>query len=314
MSKVLAFCVALLIAAPALAQNPEADRLFEEGRRLVLEGKYDEACPKFVEAQRLRPGVGTLLNLGDCYERQGKTASASRTFQQAVDAAEAAKDKRVELARSRVESLKARLVKLTIVVPGDMEGLTVSVDGKPFPRESWGKTEVVDPGSFVVSASAPGKPEWTQRVDALKGDVKITISFDDKTSEPAATPSPVVDRPVDPKPRGWSTQRYVAIGLAGVGAISMGVGAIFGSSSKSAHDEADEHCKLGPTGDQCDQTGFDASERAISRGNVATVLFVLGGAAVAGGAVVWFTAPDPKETARTRRGVALTPVGVRGVW
>ena len=75
--------IALSVAsAPASAQSVPPDQraaaetLFNEGRRLMALGRYAEACPVFEESQRLDAGIGTLLNLADCYKKSGRTASA----------------------------------------------------------------------------------------------------------------------------------------------------------------------------------------------------------------------------------------------
>src|SRR5262249_43356511 len=84
--------LALLVAAPlARAQSNKvaAEALFEEGRRLMSEGKVADACPKFADSQSLDPSPGTLLNLASCYEKMGMTATAWATYREAASLASA---------------------------------------------------------------------------------------------------------------------------------------------------------------------------------------------------------------------------------
>ena len=82
---VLALGVVLLVGA-ASAQPRDvtrADALFREGRALMKKGDYATACPKLEESYRLDPAAGTGINLGDCFEKQGKVASALLAYQAA---------------------------------------------------------------------------------------------------------------------------------------------------------------------------------------------------------------------------------------
>ena len=53
-----------------------AEALFLKGKELLASGSVDEACSLFSESLRIDPATGTLMNLADCEERQGKFASA----------------------------------------------------------------------------------------------------------------------------------------------------------------------------------------------------------------------------------------------
>src|SRR3977135_4425171 len=83
-------CTARRIAHAQSAENKAAaEAMFTEGRRLMDQGKYAEACKKLEGSQRLDPGAGTLLNLSACYEANGQTASAWATYKEAAVAAQA---------------------------------------------------------------------------------------------------------------------------------------------------------------------------------------------------------------------------------
>jgi tetratricopeptide (TPR) repeat protein len=69
--------------APAEARSPnvvEAERRFNEAVAHMDQKRYDAACPLLKQSHALDPSSGTLLNLGDCYEQLGLTASAYRAW------------------------------------------------------------------------------------------------------------------------------------------------------------------------------------------------------------------------------------------
>ena len=70
-----------------LQEQPTARLLFDDARALMQMGEYGEACPKLEAASKMFPGSGVLLNLGDCYEHIGRTASAFAAFGAAALAA-----------------------------------------------------------------------------------------------------------------------------------------------------------------------------------------------------------------------------------
>src|SRR5215468_1011218 len=109
----------LLAASPALAQTPEdkaaSVALFNDGKKLMGEGKHAEACAKFQASLALVPGNGTRLNLANCLEKLGKTASAWAVFRDAQLAAEkAGDDVKKKFAEGEMQKLEPRLARLTI--------------------------------------------------------------------------------------------------------------------------------------------------------------------------------------------------------
>src|SRR5437660_1146046 len=83
----LPLALALAHTTTAFADDTEGERTFRQGRALMLEGRFDEACPLLEESQRLEPHVGTLLNVAACHERQGRVGSAWVEYQKALTAA-----------------------------------------------------------------------------------------------------------------------------------------------------------------------------------------------------------------------------------
>ena len=109
--------VTLLLAALVLGWRSEAAavesaaaRLFREGRALLVEGRFAEACSRLQQSQRLEPRLGTQLNVAFCQERLGNHRAAWRSFQEAASIARREGDvERERFARSRVEALEATL-------------------------------------------------------------------------------------------------------------------------------------------------------------------------------------------------------------
>jgi hypothetical protein len=188
-----------LFAAPAGAQTNAAlaETLFQEGKRLMSEQKYAEACPKFQESQRLDPGTGTLLNWGLCLKEFGKPASAWVVFNQAVASARAEnRAERVTLAQGEIEKLNAVMPRIAVSVPTDSDapGLVVTLDGETISAAARGVAAPVDPGDHVVKASAPQRKTWTTTVSVPAGarthNVEVPkLELGSDSAAPAATES-----------------------------------------------------------------------------------------------------------------------------
>jgi hypothetical protein len=124
---------------------------------------------------------------------------------------------------------------------------------------------------------------------------------------------PVLTPSLPPAGDAGRTQRIIGGVAAGAGVIGVAVGAVLGIVAKSKLDQsnADGHCDAADT---CDGTGLGLRSSAGSAALGSTVAFIAGGVLVAGGAVLWFTAPH--ATAGARVGLAPDPRGLVlvGAW
>src|SRR5229473_1941363 len=140
------------IASTAHAAEPAADpavaqALFEKGRSLMARGKYPEACEALAESQRREPAGGTLLNLALCHELEGKIASASSEFRDALN--QARHDGRADRVKLAAEHLAAAEPKVPHLVlkgqaGGSASSLEWKLDGQPIANPA--SAVAVDPG------------------------------------------------------------------------------------------------------------------------------------------------------------------------
>ena len=297
------------VGRPACAADAEAQALFDEGKRLLAHGDIDEACERFERSQRLEPAGGTLLHLARCREDQGRTATAWTHFNEALSAARSAGRKdREQVAAEHLAVLDRRLVRLRVVVPAAQRiaGLTLHRDGKLLDAAGWGVAVPVDPGSHDVEASAPGHKPWRSHVDVRREGTTLDVTIPDLApDDTAVAPPPPVTPPPPPPPAPprandggtIGMQRTVALFTASVGLVGIGAATYFGLRSSAAHDKTDELCG-GPAPHDCPQAGIDEANTARTLGTISTVTFVLGAVALAGGVVLWLTAPS-RATAAT---------------
>jgi len=284
-------------AAHADNDKAAAEALFDEARRLMADKRYADACPKLEASQRLDPGVGTMLNLADCYEKNGQTASAWAQFRDTISAARKAGSlDREEIARTRARELEPKLSYLTIVTWQGQEVL-VQRNGSTVDSAMLGTPIPVNPGTHEITASAEGKRRWSTTVEVAAGPgttkVAVPILPDESGGDGAAPqPAPGGDgsAPAASDSTGdGSTQRILAGVVGGVGVVGVVVGSVFGLKASSDWDDAKSDCNPYP---DCGPEGAQLGEDASDAATISTIAFVVGGAAIAGGVILWLTAPD----------------------
>jgi hypothetical protein len=162
---------------PAPSVRATADQLFREGRLLLDEGQYKQACEKFKASHALDPAGGALLNLAACYERDGKTASAWRAYNEALAWANAdRRDDRSAYAVEHIRELEPQLARLVLTLPGRvrMKDIVVVVDGETLDAIN-GVRIPVDPGRHNLEIQAPGRESFQVEFTALTGD-EVSVS------------------------------------------------------------------------------------------------------------------------------------------
>jgi hypothetical protein len=290
------------LAVPARAESGSsnaaaAEALFVEGRRLANEGKYAEACPKFEASQKLDPGLGTLLNLADCYEKIGKTASAWAEYREAIPLARAAgSSEREKLAIDCSKALESRLSTLTIRAMGGDSGdaaLDVRRDGVSVDRAQLGMAIPVDPGTHEVTASGNGQKPWSAKVDVGANAEKVVVEIPKLEPAAGSDAATLMAPPDQASEHKASPQRPIAIAVGAAGVVGLGLGTFFGLSASSSWKDAKAACRDYPYA--CTQDGLDRRDSAQSKATVSTVAFIAGGVALATGIVLFVTAGSGKE-------------------
>ena len=299
----------LLLAAVSAAAGAQsstksagAEALYEEARGLMKQGDFEHACPKFKQSYDLDQGGGTLLNLAECYEKQGKFASAWSTFKEAqVVAQRDGRSDRVDYAKKHLAVVEPKLSKITIKVPSEASepGMTVTLDGAPLGAAAWGVGMPVDPGTHQVVASAPHKVTFERSVAIESGSSTLEIPKLDDAPEQTDKPRPIdtdtEKKPVANEAQSGSGQRTAGWVIGGAGVVALGVGGYFGLHAFSKWNERKDNC-----GGGCTSTAKTAGDQAKSAALISDVGIGLGLVAVGVGTYLVLHSQSTSEQSAKR--------------
>ena len=303
-----AFALALAFAlAPraALAQTSThtaaAEVLFRDGRALLKERRYAEACDKLVRSHELEPAVGTLLNIGECSAGQGKTASAWLAYRRAFALASERHDPRAAAADERSLAVEPQLSTVAVSFEGPpAPGTRVVLGGEPFTPAVLGEPIPVDPGSVTVAVSAPGRLPWSTELEVHARHEALVVHV------------PALERAPDPAELAHArdaaaTRRAVALGVGAAGVLVAGAGAVLGMQAIVKIRDGNRGC---PYGNACgDAAAVQESQSGRGLADASTVLIPVGAAVAGLGAVLFLTTHGPREGARVAADVS--PQGAR---
>ena len=338
---VIGLFAAVSVAAPAHAQDAAAaETFFREGRALMQEEAYEEACEKFALSQRLDPSPGTLMNLALCNERLGKLATAWARYTEAANLAAARRQPdRARVAKEHADELEPRLSRMAIRFEGPRPpGLSVT-RGEQDVTDYLGVAVPVDPGSYAIEARAPGYAAWRETAEISEEgatvEVRIPALVDEDVEDPALedadaaredpepAPDPVIDdADVEGARDGadvpdelvdrWGKDapedtargsRKSGVRTAGIAMTTSGAALFAGGLGFGLHARSQWSSaqELCNADNECSARGVELADSADRSANVANVLVGAGLVATATGLILWANAPSASGANAERR-------------
>lgn len=318
----------VIFGSPAAANAQNAEALYKQGLKDMLDKQYATGCPAIEESYRLDPLPGALFTLSACYERWGKVHTAVVHYERFVSKAGALppaqqkkQAKRIGKAQEKLRILRPQVPRLVLAFdtppPADV---VVTVDGQSVALSLLGEPQAVDPGEHNVAVRTADGQVQEQVVPVGIGVTRrVALHLPGEEPEPTAAPDQVDEGPAG----GWSGMHTGAVVAGGIGVVGLLIGGITGGMVFARKGDVEDGC---PQPDQCsDQDAVDKAEDTQSIAMASNVGFAVGAVGVAAGVVLWLLAPPldgpEQDTARLRIVVGGTPddpagamAGVRGSW
>jgi hypothetical protein len=267
--------------AQAEGPGPAATELFRQGRELIKQGDWTAGCNKLALSMKRYPAPSTLMNIARCRVHEGRVASAWALYQRSLvlNRETPGEERRKELeavGQTAIDELQPRLPRILVVVEPPREDVRVSEGGRALPV---GTAVPLDPGSYLIEATAPGFAPSSERVSLSEGaTTSVTLKLralapTPVSAPPPPTPAPQPDRiDTDEEPPVW----LWLVGAAGIAMTGVAIG--FAVDSRNATDDLASRCGADLV---CDEDlAFDPSDLngRKNRGLGLSIGFGIGGA------------------------------------
>jgi hypothetical protein len=190
----------------------------------------------------------------------------------------------------------------------DRSAVRVAVDGVQVADHLDGLPIAVDPGQHTFTFSMAGAPAVQRNLLIVEGEKArhehIVMTAPDAPGPAAPSPAPPVSAP-ETSASSWSSRKTAALITAGAGVVGLGVGTVSGLIASSDWSKARSECNT----QTCPNHGgavqdHDATTTAAT---VSTVGFIAGGVLLAGGAVLFFTAPSGSSPSTDSASLRVVP-------
>lgn len=298
-------------AAPSTADVEAARSAFERGAGLASEQRWSDALAEFEASAKLLPHATTTYNIGYCLRALGRPTRAKKHFLEALarDDATAGKELTPQLraaAQKYVGEAKAKIATPWLAIaPVDAK---ITVDGAPL--------EAAGVGHYLAGTRPPGPGETVATpagfvVELDAGPHEIVVVAPDGRSQVvhvqlAAGSTESVRVEVAPKGVAveHGSRRTAAFVVGGLAVSVLALGTFAGLHARSLWNDALAVC---PRRTTCpDDRGAELSLDARRWANVSTISFVVGGAALLGGSILFLTS---SAGPRAQVSAALDPTG-----
>jgi hypothetical protein len=190
----------------------------------------------------------------------------------------------------------------------DVTKVTVTIDGMPFASTLDGTALPADPGEHTFAFEVAGQPPVTQQLVLHEGDKGRREHVVVGGGAPAIAPVVPAAAPAASQTEAASPgkgQRIAGLVAGGLGIVSLGLGAVLGVNASSSWSSSQNECST-PTNCPNHAGAVSDHDTALNDATFSTIGFIAGGVLVAGGVILFFTAP-------TREGGAAASTAMRVV-
>ncbi len=225
--------LSLLVSAPAFAQTPaelsEARKTFTSALADEEHSNFEAALEKYRRVQAVRETVAVRYRVGACLEALGRFKEAIAAYEGAIalgSGGDANNAESIKAARAKVADLTKRSPQLSLTLADTAPpNATVELDREVVPPAMLRTPMPIDPGTHVVSASAPGAAPFRTELTLAEGaHLALVIPLGAQAPAIPLSPTPPpVEKRSEPHANNtaWLTLGAGAALLVGAGAFVL---------------------------------------------------------------------------------------------
>jgi hypothetical protein len=278
--------------------NARADDLFRKGREEQDRGNCQKALEHFRESHALKPGRGTLLNMGLCEKKLGQLAKALQHLEELLPQLPTG-DERRQIVRDALNEIKPKVPYLRIVLRADSPaGTVVAYDDAELAPTMIGTDIPVDPGKHVIVVEAPGLPNRKYDIVMEEGK-RQTLNVEPGVRGEGPVPEASKPSPSNP-------QRTAGFVVGGFGLASLVTGVLLAPVVVSDYREAEIEC---PTHRGCNSKALELADRGQTMAVLNTVFLAAGVVAI--GVSIPLIVTSKKSAPAAAANVWMSPDGAR---